>query len=170
MCHCVLLAARSFRMILGAVVLIAIIGLSAAGVVPLLEAACVGCLILLGVKSITIHEAFYCIKPRVLLTIIASFGIGKSLAYSGLASWIAQGLVGFTAPMGASLSPCRRCCVASAVAVALCLSSCVSVAVAAAALSSRLLLAAVWCLARHLVTRLPHRLLRRRCAHVPHLY
>jgi hypothetical protein len=55
--------------------------------------------------SLQIHEAFYCIKPRVLLTIVASFGIGKSLGYSGLASWIAGGLVSFTLPMGACLCP-----------------------------------------------------------------
>jgi hypothetical protein len=89
-------------MVLGAVVLITIIAVSATGSMDLLEAACIGCFVLLGVKSITIHEAFYCIKPRVLLTIVASFGIGKSLGYSGLASWIAGGLVGFTAPMGTS--------------------------------------------------------------------
>ena len=50
-----------------------------------------------------IHEAFYCIKPRVLLTIVASFGIGKSLGFSGLASWIAGGLVSFTLPLGTCL-------------------------------------------------------------------
>ena len=89
-------------MILGAVVLITIIAVSAAGTVDLLEAACIGVFVLLFAKSITMHEAFYCIKPRVLLTIVASFGIGKSLGYSGLASWIAGGLVSFTAPMGTS--------------------------------------------------------------------
>ncbi len=77
---------------------------SAAGKMDLLEAACIGVFVLLGVKSITIHEAFYCIKPRVLLTIVASFGIGKSLGFSGLASWIASGLVAFTAPMGMTLT------------------------------------------------------------------
>lgn len=57
-------------------------------------------MLLLACKSITMSEAFYSVKPRVLLTIIASFGIGKSLAASGLATWIAKGMIGVLLPLG----------------------------------------------------------------------
>jgi len=89
-----------FRLYFGAIILIVIIATSAVNAIPLLQSACVGAMLLLGCKSITMSEAFYSVKPRVLLTIIASFGMGKSLAASGLASWIAKGMIGFLLPLG----------------------------------------------------------------------
>jgi hypothetical protein len=89
-----------FRLYFGALVLLIIIVTSAVNAMPLLQSSCIGAMLLLGCKSITMSEAFYSIKPRVLLTIIASFGIGKSLAASGLATWIAHGMIGVLLPLG----------------------------------------------------------------------
>lgn len=80
-----------------------IIALSAAGVRELLEVACVGALVLVAIKSITINEAFAATQPRVLLTVISSFGIGRALLLTGLASWIAHGIVSATISGGACL-------------------------------------------------------------------
>jgi len=89
-----------FRLYFGAVVLIVIIVTSAVNAIPLLQSACVGAMLLLACGSITMSEAFYSVKPRVLLTIIASFGLGKSLAASGLATWIAKGMIAALLPLG----------------------------------------------------------------------
>jgi hypothetical protein len=108
-CLCLYFLSR-FRLYFGAIVLLVIIVTSAVNAMPLLQSSCIGAMLLLGCKSITMSEAFYSIKPRVLLTIIASFGIGKSLAASGLATWIAHGMIGVLLPLGpylfvSSLSP-----------------------------------------------------------------
>ncbi len=100
---------RRFRLYFGAIILIVIIVTSAINVMPLLQSSCIGAMLLLACKSITMSEAFYSIKPRVLLTIISSFGLGKSLGASGLAAWIAKGMIGFLLPAGMWHSDWFRC-------------------------------------------------------------
>lgn len=90
-----------FRLVFGGLVLLAIIILAAVGTEELLVCACVGAMILLLVKSITVSEAFHATEPRVLLTVISSFGIGNALSLTGLAGWIAQGIVDATEGGGA---------------------------------------------------------------------
>jgi di/tricarboxylate transporter len=103
-----------FRLYFGGIILLAIIGISAAGTRDLLICSCVGAMILLACKSITINEAFAATQPRVLLTVISSFGIGKALLLTGLASWIAKGIVNMTISGGLVprvLFVTRGCCV-----------------------------------------------------------
>lgn len=76
--------------------MIVIIAVSATGEWALLRLASAGAMIMVLVKSITVREVFHSTEPRVLLTIISSFGIGQALLVTGLASWIASGIVSAT--------------------------------------------------------------------------
>lgn len=67
--------------------------LSALEILPLLTAAFLAALYLVAIKSITFTEALTAVRGRILLTVVAAFGLGDALRVSGIAAWVAQGLV-----------------------------------------------------------------------------
>ena len=55
---------------------------------------------LLAIKTITLKAAFGAIKGRTLLAIVTTFGVGTAFETTGLAHWIAMGLIGIFGSLG----------------------------------------------------------------------
>lgn len=77
-----------------AVTTLAIVGLAAAGVLPILEGAILGAAALVGLRVLTFGEARDAIDLDVILLIGAAFGLGAAMESTGLAVEIADALVG----------------------------------------------------------------------------
>ena len=67
--------------------------LAAANTLVLLKGCICGVIVLLAIKSITIEEMFENLQEHVLLIIIGAFAIGTALDVTGVAYWIASGIV-----------------------------------------------------------------------------
>ena len=74
--------------------------LSAANVMSLLMAALLASSVLLAFKTITLKAAFSAINGRTLLAIVTTFGVGTAFETTGLAHWIAMGLIGMFGSLG----------------------------------------------------------------------
>ncbi|MDD9942611.1 MAG: SLC13 family permease [Myxococcales bacterium] len=77
------------------------VGLSAAGVFPLLTAALVAAGLMIVTRCLTADEARRSVDLRVLLTIAAAFAVGEALRKTGAAGILAQFVVAGAAPFGA---------------------------------------------------------------------
>ncbi len=69
----------------------------------LLTAALLACFGMLATRCITLAQAFKAIKPSILLTIAAAFGLGTALDKTGVAKLLAQALVGMFGGMGGGI-------------------------------------------------------------------
>ncbi len=90
----------TFRQWVAGVVLILMVGLSAANVVSLLTAALFASAILLLCKTITLRMAFAAVNGRTLLAIVTTFGVGTAFEETGLAHTIAVGLISAFGSLG----------------------------------------------------------------------
>ncbi|MGP4106077.1 SLC13 family permease [Virgibacillus sp. L01] len=80
--------------------LVVMIGLVTAGVFTMFKAMALAVLILLGTKILTPGEAKQYVQFDVLLLIASALGIGAAMTETGLAEWLADGLVSFGEPLG----------------------------------------------------------------------
>jgi di/tricarboxylate transporter len=76
-----------------ALVAVAIVGLAAFDVFPILQLALAGAGILIATRTITFSEAGQAIDFGVILLIAAAFGVGAAIEVTGLAEQIAEGLL-----------------------------------------------------------------------------
>ncbi len=76
-----------------ALVAVAIVGLAAFDVFPILQLALAGAGILIATRTITFSEAGQAIDFGVILLIAAAFGVGAAIEVTGLAERIAEGLL-----------------------------------------------------------------------------
>ncbi|MGE0918664.1 SLC13 family permease [Trichlorobacter lovleyi] len=81
--------------------LVAMVALSAAGLMDILEAAVLATLVLLFTRCITTVEARRSIELNVLIVIASSFGISKALEKTGAAAWLADQIIGSVEQWGA---------------------------------------------------------------------
>jgi di/tricarboxylate transporter len=91
--------------LVGAVLAAVVLG-NAAGLFPILQATLVGAFVLVATRVLTMAEARRAIDMDVIVLIAASFGLGRALEVTGLASTVAAGVQApFAAwgPMGALL-------------------------------------------------------------------
>jgi di/tricarboxylate transporter len=82
------------------VITVAMIVVSATGLLPLLTASLLAATCLLVTRCLNTNQALASIEPRVLLTIAASFAVGHAIAGTGLAAVMADALVRGTSPFG----------------------------------------------------------------------
>ncbi len=80
--------------------LIVMIALVTAGVLSMFKAMALAVLILLATKILTPGEAKQYVQFDVLLLIASALGIGTAMTETGLAEWLANGLVNFGEPLG----------------------------------------------------------------------
>ncbi|MFB4167192.1 SLC13 family permease [Virgibacillus sp. JSM 102003] len=80
--------------------LVVMIALVTAGVFTMFKAMALAVLILLGTKILTPGEAKQYVQFDVLLLIASALGIGAAMTETGLAKWLANGLVSFGEPLG----------------------------------------------------------------------
>ena len=86
--------------IVGAVAL-AVVGLAAFEVLPILQAALLAAATLVLTRVLTVSEARDSVDLNVVVLIAAAFGLGAAIETTGLAETIARGLVDLLAPLGA---------------------------------------------------------------------
>ncbi|MBP1950552.1 SLC13 family permease [Virgibacillus litoralis] len=82
------------------VLLVVMIALVTAGVFTMFKAMALAVLILLGTKILSPGEAKQYVQFDVLLLIASALGIGAAMTETGLAEWLARGLVIFGEPLG----------------------------------------------------------------------
>lgn len=75
-------------------VLLGVVGLAATGIFPILEGSLVGALVLVASRVLTPLEARRAIDIEVIVVIAAAFGLAAAMEASGLATTVADGLVG----------------------------------------------------------------------------
>jgi di/tricarboxylate transporter len=73
--------------------LVAVVGLAATGVVPILQGALVAAIVLVATKVLSPLEARRAIDIEVIVVIASAFGLAAAMSASGLAATIATGLV-----------------------------------------------------------------------------
>lgn len=83
----------SRKALLVAIVAVAIVGVAGAGVMPIVHAALLGALAMVGFGVLTPTEARSSLDIDVLVVIAAAFGIGAAIEHSGLAGWLGHVLV-----------------------------------------------------------------------------
>jgi di/tricarboxylate transporter len=79
---------------------IALIVLAAFNVMPILQLALLAAAVLIATRVLTVAEARDAIDLDVIILIAAAFGVGAAIEVTGLASTIADGLVGGLEPIG----------------------------------------------------------------------
>jgi di/tricarboxylate transporter len=79
---------------LGAIVLTAMVGLAASGVLSMFEAVVAATLVLFATKCITLDLLRSSVDVRVLLTIAFAFGLGSAIGESGAARGFARAIAG----------------------------------------------------------------------------
>ncbi len=84
-----------------AIVVAALVVVTATGLVPILNAALVAAVVVVLVGALSTREARGAVDLDVLVVIAAAFGLGAALDASGLAGGLARGLVALGAPFGA---------------------------------------------------------------------
>ncbi len=77
-----------------------VVVVAGSGLVPILHAALMGAVVLIGTRTLSAHEARSSIDIEVLVVIAGAFGIGAAIEQSGLATQISNGLVGATLGLG----------------------------------------------------------------------
>ncbi len=83
-----------------ALIVLGVIALAATGTLPIIKAALLGVLVVIGFGILTPGEARRAIDLDVVLLIAAGFGVAKALTQSGLADQIASGLVSWFGSVG----------------------------------------------------------------------
>lgn len=97
-----------FRLVLSGVVVLCMVGVTAIGWLTLVESSLIATAILVGTKCITVSEAFRAVNTRVLLAIVAAFGIGSAMEETGVAEFIARAMLSFGHIFGSSRRPRSR--------------------------------------------------------------
>jgi len=82
------------------VIVVAMIGVAASGVVPLLTAAAVAAVAMLGTGCLSLENASTCFNLPVLITVAASVGLSTSLESTGAAAAIAGAILDLFSPLG----------------------------------------------------------------------
>eukprot|EP00736_Rhodelphis_marinus_P014125 Rmarinus@m.4166 len=80
--------------------LVLMVGLSGAGFVSLRIAATYCSLALIGLKCLTVEEAWRAVDGRCLLTIAAAFGLGAAVDRSGAGDMVGRAIVDLVEPLG----------------------------------------------------------------------
>ncbi|MGK2930114.1 MAG: SLC13 family permease [Acidimicrobiales bacterium] len=83
-----------------AITTLAVIGLAAANVLPLLEGSLLGAAVLIATRTLTFAEARDAIDLDVIILLAAAFGLGAAMESTGLAARVADGLVGVLDGLG----------------------------------------------------------------------
>lgn len=83
-----------------ATVLLLVVGLAALEVLPILQGALLGAMVLVAARVLTVQEARRSIDVDVIVTIAAAFGLAAAMGTSGLATVLADGLVGLFDALG----------------------------------------------------------------------
>jgi di/tricarboxylate transporter len=83
-----------------ALIVLGVIALAATGAIPIIKAALLGVLVVIGFGILTPGEARRAIDLDVVLLIAAGFGVAKALTQSGLADQVASGLVSWFGSVG----------------------------------------------------------------------
>lgn len=81
-------------------VLLAMIAIVTVGWLSMFQAMALAVLIFLVARIITPEEAKRYVQFQVLLLIASAFGVGSAMTETGLAAWIAKGLLAFGEPLG----------------------------------------------------------------------
>lgn len=76
-----------------ATILLVVIGLAALEILPILQGALLGAMVLVATRVLTLQEARRSIDVDVIVTIAAAFGLAAAMQTSGLATSLADGLV-----------------------------------------------------------------------------
>eukprot|EP00656_Telonema_subtile_P004511 TRINITY_DN12058_c0_g1_i2.p1 TRINITY_DN12058_c0_g1~~TRINITY_DN12058_c0_g1_i2.p1 ORF type:complete len:448 (-),score=104.20 TRINITY_DN12058_c0_g1_i2:122-1465(-) len=84
-----------------AVVLVAMVSLVAAKVLEIFVASLIATYLLLGMQCITVNQGFRAIKGRVILAILACYGLGHALDNTGVTQKTAEGFVNLGTQLGA---------------------------------------------------------------------
>jgi len=79
---------------------VAMVGVAASGVVPLLTAAAVAAVAMLGTGCLSLENASTCFNLPVLITVAASVGLSTSLESTGAAAAIAGAILDLFSPLG----------------------------------------------------------------------
>ncbi|OSX70170.1 hypothetical protein BU14_0877s0003 [Porphyra umbilicalis] len=90
---------RVHQLIAG-VIVVAMVGVAASGVVPLLTAAAVAAVAMLGTGCLSLENASTCFNLPVLITVAASVGLSTSLESTGAAAAIAGAILDLFSPLG----------------------------------------------------------------------
>ncbi|UOR12796.1 SLC13 family permease [Halobacillus amylolyticus] len=85
---------------LSIIILLTMITLVTLGVFSMFKAMAIAVILLLVTRVITAEEAKKYIQFQVLLLIASSFGVGVAMTKTGLAQWIADGLLAIGEPLG----------------------------------------------------------------------
>ncbi|UOQ93141.1 anion permease [Halobacillus shinanisalinarum] len=85
---------------LAVIILLTMITLVTLGVFSMFKAMAIAVILLLVTRVITAEEAKKYIQFQVLLLIASSFGVGIAMTKTGLAQWIADGLLAIGEPLG----------------------------------------------------------------------
>lgn len=91
----------SSRVWIPTTILLAVIGLAALEIMPILQGALLGAMALVATRVLTIQEARRSIDIEVIITIAAAFGLAAAMQHSGLAESVAGGLVAIFGDFGA---------------------------------------------------------------------
>ncbi len=83
-----------------ALITFGIVGMAGAGILPILQAALIGAIALVGLGVLTAAEARNAVDLDVIIVIAASFGIGAAIEASGLAAHMAHGIVSLASGTG----------------------------------------------------------------------
>lgn len=97
-----------FRLVLSGVVVLAMVSVTAVGWLTLVESSLLATAVLVTTKCITVGEAFRAVNARVLLAIVAAFGLGSAMEETGVAEFIARAMLSFGRIFGASPARCAR--------------------------------------------------------------
>ncbi len=73
---------------------------AAVGVAPIVTAAFIAALLMIGTGCVTMAEAQRALNVQVLVVIAAALGIGNAMETTGLAQQVASGMIGITEPFG----------------------------------------------------------------------
>jgi di/tricarboxylate transporter len=85
---------RTGKAPVAAAVTVAVVAVAATGLMDILEAALIGVLALLVLRVLSPTEVRGAVDLNVLVVIASSFGLGAAMTETGLADWIAAGVIG----------------------------------------------------------------------------
>jgi di/tricarboxylate transporter len=89
-----------FKLVIAPLISIAMIAVSAAGIIDLLTASLAAAFAMLLTRCLTVQEAIDAIPGRLILVIAGSFGMASALNNTGVAAELADNLVSVLSPIG----------------------------------------------------------------------
>jgi len=90
----------SHRAWLALLIIAGVVGLAAAGVLPISAMALVGALAMVATRCVSVRDAYRAVDLPVLVLMGGTIALGRSMEISGTARWMADGLVRAVAPLG----------------------------------------------------------------------